>query len=141
MASARFRKGHGIVFFDWDDDGDQDVYSSLGGMWPADRWPNQFFVNESELDQSWIKIRLQGRRTNRFGIGCRIHVEAVTADSEPVIRTYHMDQKTSFGSAPYLAHIGLGPATAVKSVEVFWPGSGAWKSYKAEINALNHFPE
>ncbi len=135
------QKGHGIVFFDWDDDGDQDVYSSLGGMWPADRWPNQFFVNESELDQSWIKVRLQGRRTNRFGIGCRIRVEAVTAKGEPVIRTYHMDQKTTFGSAPYLAHIGLGAGTALKSVEVYWPRSGIRKLYKTEINALNQLTE
>ena len=32
------QKGHGIVFFDFDNDGDQDIYSSLGGMWPADSW-------------------------------------------------------------------------------------------------------
>ena len=135
------QKGHGIVFFDWDEDGDQDVYSSLGGMWPADRWPNQFFVNESELDQSWIKIRLHGRRTNRFGVGCRIRVDALTADGKPVVRTYHMDQKTTFGSAPFLAHIGLGESTSVESVRVYWPGSGAWQSYEADLNNLNHFTE
>ena len=135
------QKGHSIVFFDWDDDGDQDVYSSLGGMWPADRWPNQFFVNESELEQSWIKIRLEGRRTNRFGIGCRIRVEARTAAGEKLIRTYHMDQKTTFGSAPFLAHIGLGRATSVESVNVYWPVSGVWQSYQAEINRLNRLVE
>src|SRR5262249_46600911 len=29
------QKGHGIVFFDFNNDGKQDIYSSLGGMWPA----------------------------------------------------------------------------------------------------------
>ncbi|MCP4192222.1 MAG: hypothetical protein GY768_16545, partial [Planctomycetaceae bacterium] len=68
------QKGHGIIFFDFDNDGDQDIFSSLGGMWQGDRWPNQFFVNESNTGNSWVKIRLRGRQTNRFGLGARITV-------------------------------------------------------------------
>src|SRR5262249_2602646 len=56
------QKGHGIVFFDFNNDGKQDVYSSLGGMWPSDRWPSQFFVNESDLKNAFVKIRLRGRK-------------------------------------------------------------------------------
>ena len=135
------QKGHGIVFFDWDNDGDQDVYSSLGGMWPGDRWPNQFFVNETSLQKTWIKLRLQGRQTNRFGIGCRIRVEALTATGESVVRTYHMDTKTSFGSPPLLAHLGLGNAVALKEVRVYWPGSGTWQVHQAKLNTLNYLVE
>jgi hypothetical protein len=127
------QKGHGIVFFDFDGDGDQDVYSALGGMWPGDRWPNQLFVNEGESGGSWVKLRLRGRRTNRYGIGAMIRVAARGPGGEPIVRTYHMDAKTGFGSAPYLAHIGLGAAVAVDEVEVRWPVSGCRARYEVEL--------
>ena len=135
------QKGHGIVFFDFDNDGKQDIYSSLGGMFPGDAWPNQFFVNQSKLDSRWVKIRLRGRRTNYFGVGARIKVVAETQGGEQIERHYLMDQKTGFGSGPYLAHIGLAEAARIKSVEVFWPVSGHKKSYPAELQELNILDE
>lgn len=135
------QKGHGIVFFDVDGDGDQDLYSSLGGMWPGDRWPNQFFLNESRTGNRWLKIRLRGRQTNRYGVGARIKVRAVNADGHEILRTYLMDHKTGFGSAPYLAHIGLLDATSIQDVEVFWPGSERRCSYSANLKSLNWLDE
>jgi hypothetical protein len=135
------QKGHGIVFFDFDDDGDQDIYSSLGGMWPGDRWLNQLFVNSSDTGHRWVKIRLRGRQTNRFGVGARITVHAVNQRGEAIVRTYLMDQKTGFGSPPFLAHIGLLDAVSIDSVEVFWPGSGRRCSYPAELDTLNRLDE
>jgi len=135
------QKGHGIVFFDFDDDGDQDVFSSLGGMWQGDRWPNQLFVNESDNGNSWVKIRLRGRQTNRFGLGARITVNAISPDGEAIVRTYAMDHKTGFGSAPYLAHIGLLDAVSIRDVEVFWPVSGCRGSYPAQLSSLNRLDE
>jgi hypothetical protein len=131
------QKGHGIVFFDFDDDGDQDVYSSLGGMWPGDRWPNQLFVNESVTSNHWIKIRLRGRRANSFGLGARLTVRAANASGEEIVRTHTMDHKTGFGSPPYLAHIGLLDATAIREVRVRWPGSDRDCSYPARLDSLN----
>ena len=135
------QKGHGIVFFDFDNDGRQDIFSSLGGMWPADRWPSQLFVNRSKLSNTWIKIRLRGRQTNHFGVGCKIKVSAENSAGEELIRFYHMDNKTGFGSAPYLAHIGLMNAVRLKQVEVYWPVTRQWKSYPAQLNALNLLDE
>lgn len=135
------QKGHGIVFFDYDNDGDQDIYSSLGGMWPGDAWPNEFFVNESDLGNSWTKIRLQGHRTNRFGLGARIRVIAETANGDAIERYYHMDNKTGFGSAPYLAHIGLMDATSIREIQVFWPGRTAAAKYPGKLNTLNVLEE
>jgi hypothetical protein len=135
------QKGHGIVFFDFDFDGDQDVYSSLGGMWPADPWMSQLFVNESRSGNSWVKIRLRGRRSNFYGLGSRIEVRARRADGSAVVRTYNMDGKTGFGSAPYLAHIGLERATAIEEVRVTWLGSGCAGSYPAKLRELNVLDE
>ncbi len=135
------QKGHGIVFFDFDDDGDQDIYSSLGGMWPVDRWPNQLFVNQSRLESSWVKIRLRGRRTNHFGLGARITVTAAAADGSEIVRRRQMDNKTGFGSSPYLAHVGLLDAERVERVEVFWPVSRCTQRYDVVINRLNILDE
>jgi FG-GAP-like repeat/ASPIC and UnbV len=135
------QKGHGIVFFDFDNDGRQDIYSSLGGMWPADPWPNQFFVNHSQLDTTWVKIRLRGRATNYFGIGARIRVTAVNGDGAKLVRYYHMDNKTGFGSAPYMAHFGLLDATSIEKVEVFWPVTKKERRYSASLGTLNILDE
>jgi hypothetical protein len=135
------QKGHGIVLFDFDNDGDEDIYSSLGGMWPADKWPNQFFINSSQTGSNWVEVRLRGRQTNYFGVGATIKVTAESPLQEEVTRYYQMDNKTGFGSAPYLAHIGLMNATRIKGVEVFWPVSRCRKTYQAKLNELNTLDE
>lgn len=136
------QKGHSPVFFDFDEDGDQDVYSSLGGMWPSDAWPNQLFVNDSDLaGRAWVKLRLRGRETNHFGVGARITIVAETADGEEVVRRLHMDNKTGFGSAPYLAHIGLLDAQKIDGVEVYWPVSRCTVTYDATLFQLNVLDE
>jgi hypothetical protein len=135
------QKGHGIVFFDFDNDGDQDLYSSLGGMWPGDRWPNQFFVNESQLTNTWTKIRLRGTKSNYFGVGAKIKVVAENQQGHSIIRYYQMDNKTGFGSAPYRAHIGLLDAVRINYVEVTWPGEQSPKAYQARLGQLNVLDE
>lgn len=141
FGAATVQKGHAIAFFDFNNDGLQDIYSSLGGMWPGDEWPNQMHVNKSTTKNSWLKLRLHGTQTNRSGIGATIKVTAANAAGQEIIRTYTMDQKTGFGSAPYLAHIGLMDATTIRSVDVRWPVSGKTKHYTAPLNALSELNE
>lgn len=138
---ANVQKGHGVVFFDFDGDGDQDVYSALGGMWPADTWPNQFFVNDGDLDRAWTGIRLHGRRSDRFGVGARLRVEAEAADGSPIVRTATISNGTGFGSSPYLAHVGLLDAVRLTGVEVFWPASGCRHRYAARLGEVNLLDE
>jgi hypothetical protein len=73
-------------------------------MFPGDAWPNQFFVNNSNLENNWVKIRLRGRRTNYFGVGAQIKVIAENPSGDEIIRYYHMDMKTGFGSSPYVSN-------------------------------------
>ncbi len=110
-------------------------------MWPGDAWTNQLFVNKSKTKNSWIKIRLRGRKTNRFGVGAAIQVTAANAKGDRIVRTYDMDARTGFGSAPYLAHIGLMDATGVQSVQVRWPASGKVMQYAGHLNSLNELDE
>ena len=107
---------------------------------PGDEWPNQMHVTEHH-EERLLKLRLHGTQTNRFGIGATIKVTAANAAGQEIIRTYTMDQKTGFGSAPYLAHIGLMDATTIRSVDVRWPVSGKTKHYTAPLNALTELSE
>jgi hypothetical protein len=135
------QKGHGIVFFDFDGDGDQDIFSTLGGMWPADVWVSQLFVNESDLHNQWTKIRLRGRRTNYYGVGVPLAVIARRPDGRRLVRYRQMDNGTGFGSAPYLAHVGLLDAVAIEGVEVYWPASRCRQTYPAALGRLNVLDE
>lgn len=135
------QKGHGIVFFDFDGDGDEDIYSSLGGMWPGDAWPNQMFVNETVNANRWVGVRLRGRRTNWFGLGARVIVHARTADGVAIERHAVMNNKTGFGSAPYLLHVGLGRADRIDAVEVRWPASRCVHRYAAALDRVNLLDE
>ncbi len=138
---GNIQKGHGIVFFDFDNDGDQDIYSSLGGAWPSDAWPNQFFVNESKNNNSWVKIRLQGSKSNYYGLGAKIKVTAINKGGEKRIRHYLMDNKSGFGSSPYLAHIGLYDSVEITDIEVRWPCTKKPQHYNGNIKALNLLKE
>ena len=129
------------MFFDFDHDGDQDIYSSLGGMWPGDAWPNQMFVNESSLNHHWIKLRLRGRQTNYYGVGARVRVVAKRPSGRLIYRHHHMDNKTGFGSAPYIAHIGLMDAGTIERIEVFWPVSRKTVAYSAEAGGMYELDE
>lgn len=138
---GNLQKGHGIVFFDFNNDGRQDVFSSLGGMWPGDVWASQLFVNHSRLTNTWIKIRLRGRKSNRFGLGAMIRLTAENAAHEPIVRTYYMDQKTGFGAGPFLAHIGMADAVRITNAEVTWPATKCTASYDARLEQLNLLDE
>jgi len=135
------QKGHGIVFFDFNGDGKEDIYSSLGGMWPADRWVNRFLINHSNISNSWVEIRLHGKKTNYFGVGCTIKVTAENQKGETIVRYALMSNGTGFGSSPYLAHVGLMNATRINKVEVYWPVSRHWKAYDAILDKLNTLDE
>jgi FG-GAP-like repeat len=135
------QKGHGIVFFDFNNDGREDVFSSLGGMWPGDVWRSQLFVNKSTTANSWVKFRLRGRRTNRFGVGATLRVVGENDRREEIVRYCQIDNKTGFGSSPYLAHVGLMDAVRLKAVEVYWPVSRQWRGYAAELRTLNVLDE
>ena len=70
------QKGHGVVFADFDHDGDQDIFEQLGGAFPADRAANAFYENPG-FGNHWITIKLVGVQSNRSAIGARIHVDVI----------------------------------------------------------------
>jgi len=119
---GHLQKGHAVGFADLDNDGDQDVFTVMGGAYPGDRARSALFLNPGNKNH-WLKIKLEGTRSNRAAIGARIKV-AVTTPGGPRTIYKTVNSGGSFGSSPLLQEIGLGNATAIASVEVFWPASG-----------------
>jgi tetratricopeptide (TPR) repeat protein len=111
-------KGHGAGFGDIDHDGDQDVYIVLGGAFEGDVFRNVLLENPGP-PKHWITLRLEGVTSNRSAIGARIHVRL--AGGRSLYRTVRSGG--SFGASPLRQFFGLGDATAIESIDIWWPTS------------------
>lgn len=118
---GHLQKGHAVVFADFDEDGDQDVFEQMGGAKPVDAYRDALFANPG-FGQRWVKIRLVGIESNRSAIGARIHLQFREGSRERSVYR-HIGSGGSFGSNPLRAHIGLGGAEEVDRLEIYWPTS------------------
>lgn len=128
------QKGHGVSFGDIDNDGDQDIYHQVGGAAESDIFHNMLFENPGFGNQ-WIKLKLEGTTSNRSAVGARI--EIYTASSEGSKTYFHwVNTGGSFGANSLEAEMGLGEATRIDSVCIFWPNADRSKETFYDL-ALN----
>jgi hypothetical protein len=106
--------GRGAAWGDWDDDGDPDLLLSANGG------EGRLLRNDTPSGNGWLRLLLEGRASNRNGIGARVTVRVGN-------RTFMQCVKS--GSS-YLSEsdrrltFGLGRATHADEIEILWP-SGA----------------
>lgn len=124
---GHLQKGHGVAFADFDNDGDQDVFIELGGAYKGDAFGNALFENPG-FDKHWIRIKLMGRDSNRCAIGARIRID-ITADGTDRSIFRWVNSGGSFGANPLTQQIGIGSATSMESVEIFWPKTGQTQTF------------
>ncbi len=115
---AESHSSRGCAFGDFDNDGDLDVLIINLNE------PPSLLRNDLKIKQNWIKVKLEGVKSNRSAIGARI-----LAHFEGKSQTQALLSQSSFYSCndPRL-HFGLGRAATV-DLEVRWP-SGASESFK-----------
>ncbi len=118
---GHLQKGHGVSFADIDNDGDQDIFTVLGGAFTGDIAFNALYENPGNGNH-WLTLRLIGNQSNRDGIGARIKLDLQTPNGE---RTIHLTVGTggSFGASSLQQEIGLGNALGITSMEIRWPSS------------------
>jgi len=109
--------GRTVAVTDWDHDGDQDVWLT-GRTSPRIR----FMRNNLAGGARFVNVRLQGRRCNRDAIGARIELHLAEPSSRTLVRTLRAGDAFLSQSSRW-AHFGLGNATTIRKLVVYWPGS------------------
>ncbi len=123
--TGHLQKGHAVACGDWDRDGNVDIFEEMGGGTPGDQAHNVLFQNPGHA-HPWITVKLVGKKTNRAAIGARVKV---TLDGgRAIYRT--VTSGSSFGGNALQQTIGLGPATRIQSLEVFWPASKTTQTFR-----------
>jgi hypothetical protein len=125
---GHLQKGHAIAFADLDHDGDQDIFAQMGGALRGDKYYDALFRNPG-FGNHWLTIKLVGVRTNRAAIGARIKVELQENGKRRVVFK-HVNSGGSFGSNSLRQTIGLGLATKIERLEIYWPTSDHTQVFK-----------
>jgi tetratricopeptide (TPR) repeat protein len=116
---GHLQKGHGVVFADLDNDGDQDIFEQMGGAFPGDGYSNVLYENPG-LGHHFVTIKLVGVDSNRSAIGARIHLKVLEHGEQRSVYK-HINSGGSFGANPLRQTLGLGTADKIETLEIFWP--------------------
>ncbi len=122
----------GAAVLDFDNDGDQDLivnHSRMPEFFPLNIEQNiNIYRNNNSNKNHWIKIKLNGIESNKDGYGARIEVYI---KKRKLIR--EVDGGSSHASInSSIVHFGLGKASKIDSLVVYWPGGK-----KQVFNQLN----
>jgi hypothetical protein len=96
---------------DFDHDGTLDLLVTTSNDRPL------LYRNLTGRRKHWLEIRLAGTRSNRNAIGARVRI---SLGKQSQIREVNCGNGYASQSSLTL-HFGLGAATRVKTVEIFWP--------------------
>ncbi len=108
------RSSRGAAFDDLDNDGDIDVVVLNSRREPT------VLRNDSPGRHHWVQVRLQGRKSNRNGVGAQVKV--ISGDLTQVDEVHSgRSYQSHFGMR---LHFGLGKRDRVDRVEVRWIGGG-----------------
>lgn len=102
----------GAAFDDLDNDGDVDVVILNS------RQPPTLLRNDTPIPGNWLQVELQGKQTNRDGIGAQV---TVTAGDQSLVDEVHSGRgyQSHYGTR---LHFGLGKHRKIDRVEVCWIG-------------------
>jgi hypothetical protein len=122
----------GVAVADLDNDGTLEVaVNRLNGK-------AALFVKKGGAAHNWILLDLEGRRSNRDGIGARVRLAL------PSGRTLHEHVTTANGiysASDKRVHFGLGTEKAIAWVEIAWPSGIVQRVEKPAINQVLHVVE
>lgn len=119
--TGHIQKGHAVAFADIDNDGDQDIYMVTGGAVEGDRFRNILFENTTNNGNHWIKLKLEGVKSNRAAIGATIRIKIKLPDGNFQNFYHRVNSGGSFGSNPLMVSAGLGNAMSIEEIEIKWP--------------------
>ncbi len=107
-------QGRGVVCFDYDLDGDIDVFTQ---NWEG---TTRLFRNDLDDNPGWLQVALTGEPANPGAVGAVIRVSAgdTTQMREVTVGSNFESQN------PLMQHFGLGDAAKADELRVRWPHGG-----------------
>lgn len=111
--------GRGSACFDMDNDGDLDIVMTENGG------PARVFRNDLAEAHKSVRVRLQGKKSNRDGLGTKLLAKA----GDKSLRLQHFSARSYLSSLDPVVTIGLGTSERLESLEITWP-SGTKQSLK-----------
>lgn len=121
VVTQTYADANSVSWGDFNDDGRLDLFV---GNWSGEGGPDLdfLFVNRGAgaPTNAWLRVRLEGRTSNRSGIGAKIRVQA-RIGGEDVWQMRQIGGTDSAGAGALEAHFGLGDATVVDALRVEWP--------------------
>lgn len=125
LAITSLHVSRGCAFGDFDNDGDLDI------LIMNQHEPPSLLRNDAPKDNHWIKVRLEGTKSNRSAIGSRVLVRYGGKVQAQAV----LSQASYMSVNDPRLHFGLGAETQAE-IEVYWP-SGAVEKYPAQpVNRL-----
>jgi len=111
LGVAHTGQGRGVVCFDYDRDGDTDLFITNYRAAPV------LLRNDGGNDNAWLSLTLLGRARNRDAIGARVTIEAggMTLRRDVTCGNNYLSQN------PFELTVGLGAAERAERVLVTWP--------------------
>jgi hypothetical protein len=118
---GHLQKGHGVAFGDIDNDGDEDIFTVMGGAYEGDVFANALFINTAGNEKPWLKVVLEGSVSNRAAIGARVIVNLTDPKGETRYLFRTVSPGGSFGGNSLELLFGMGDAVRVEEIKVIWP--------------------
>jgi enediyne biosynthesis protein E4 len=121
----------GLAAADFDNDGDIDVAIS------CNRGPLILLRADGAEQRNWIKVSLEGKKSNRQGIGALVRVSASGHNYLQVVGS----QGSYLSQHATPLHFGLGRASTVDRIEILWPSGRSQSVDHPRIRQWLHLKE
>ena len=110
------RSGKGLLVFDYDRDGDQDLFVVNNDDTPV------LYRNDGGNAQDWLRVDAEGTLSNRDGLGAKVYLQQVEGGQEQLAVIGSVSH--FLGQSEKVAHFGLGTMnepSPVYRVRIVWP--------------------
>jgi hypothetical protein len=103
--------GRGAAYADYDGDGDLDI------LLTTNQGPAYLLRNDTARQSHYLRLKTQGERSNRDGIGAKVRV--YTADG--VLRKMVRTGGSYLSQSELVLSFGLGSTATIEKIDILWP--------------------